>query len=77
VSVEAPSYSVFGYRRDDEDSTDDVRRQVPEWNLVRAIKWALDRGCDSILVELTGTVRGIPGITHHLCNDPKCPGGCE
>jgi len=70
-------YSVFAWRRDDETGRDDVTREpIPEWNLTKAIKWALERGCDSILIELTGSMDADRFVTHHLCSDPTCPGGC-
>jgi hypothetical protein len=71
------AYSVYGYKRGtDEDSQDVSRWPVPEWNLTKAIRWALEQGCDSLVVEQRGTIRAQPGVTHHLCNDHTCPGGC-
>jgi hypothetical protein len=71
-------YSILGYRRDAPDSRDDLRRtRVPEWNLAKALRWAIRAGCDSVLVELTGTITADRNVTHHFCSDPGCPGGCE
>lgn len=72
-----PCYSVFAWRRGDETGRDDVTRApIPEWNLTKALKWALERGCDSILIELTGSIDAQPN-ERHLCSDPGCPGGCK
>lgn len=78
MTLNVPCYSVFAWRRGDETGRDDVTRApIPEHNLTRAIKWALERGCDSILIELTGNVDDTSFVTRHLCSDPLCPGGCQ
>jgi hypothetical protein len=75
--MQVPAYSIFAWRKNDERGRDDVtRKPIPEPNLTRAIRWALERGCDSILIELTGTMDDDHSVTRHLCSDPTCPGGC-
>ena len=72
------TYNVFAYRKADQSGRDDLtRRGIPEWNLTKALRWALERGCDTVIVELAGTTVAHQTVTHHLCDDPGCPGGCE
>jgi len=55
MTLLVPCYSVYAYRKDDPAGRDDVTRApIPEHNLTRAIKWALERACDSILIEVDG-----------------------
>lgn len=76
--TQVPCYSFFAYRKNDPGGRDDVKRSpLPEPSLMRAIKWALERGCDSILIELLGTMDTEQFVTRHLCSDPFCPGGCD
>lgn len=72
-----PTYSVFAFRKDDEHGDQDLaRRGVPEWNLTKALRWALGHGCDTLVIELSGTADRRPEVTHHVCTDAGCPGGC-
>jgi hypothetical protein len=71
------TWSVFGFRKDD-DKVEDRRRGVPEWRLAQAVNWAVFRGFDTILVELTNEpASSTREKTHHVCDDPQCPGGCD
>ena len=71
------SYDVFAWRRDDEDGTHDLhRRGLPAERLTDALTWALGKGCDGVLVELSDTPAFQPSVAHHVCDDPACPGGC-
>ena len=73
-----PAFNVFAYSKADGGYEGDLRRDnIPEWNLAKALEWAVGKGCDTILVELAKEpARGRPQVTHHLCADPACPGGC-
>lgn len=73
------AFDVFAYRKDDETLTGDERRQrIPHWNIEKAVRWALERGFDTILIERNPhPATETPGVIHHLCRDPGCPGGCE
>lgn len=70
------AFNVFAYKTHDHGS--DLRRDnIPEWNLSKALAWAVAKGCDTILVELADApAQGFRDVTHHLCADSGCPGGC-
>jgi hypothetical protein len=70
------SFSLFAYRRG-HDEVESLRRyRLPHVRLGEAIDWAIGRGADTVLIELDETEPFQPEVTHHLCNDPGCPGGC-
>ena len=71
------TFNVYAYRERDTDS-DERRDGLPEWKVPQAVKWALDRGHDTVLVQ-RGDSRPCCDrlITHHVCRDPWCPGGCS
>lgn len=79
ASVKVTGYGFYAFRKDGEGH-ELRRRDLPEWRLTDAVKWALEAGCDTILIEVTGTVFALPGVTHHVCGGdgepPGCPGGC-
>ena len=73
------TYTLFAYRHDDDDCEHDVHRVgLPDWRLEQAVRWAADRGFDSILISHTPDDKpsSTPACTHHVCRDPVCPGGC-
>lgn len=73
------AFNVFAYAKNDGGYTGDLRRDnIPAWNLHRALEWAVGKGCDTILVELSDQpASGRPHVIHHFCDDPSCPGGCD
>ena len=79
---EAGSWRLYGYRRDtdtaDGASADLRRERLPRAALLKAVGWALDRGCDTVLLERgSDSERPFPaGVVHHVCADSGCPGGC-
>lgn len=73
------TYNLFGYRHDDEEGEKDIQRHgIPHWRLPEAVNWAFSRGVDSLLID-AGNHRetSTKDVTHHLCTDPHCPGGCS
>ena len=39
--------------------------------------WARQNDFDVVLIEKSDRpAQGWPNITHHVCADPDCPGGC-
>lgn len=70
------TWSIWAYRKDDEQL--EARRVgVPEWRLAQAVNWAVFRGFDTVLIELSiDPPSSTRTLTHHICADPKCPGGC-
>lgn len=77
VAVTA-AFNIFAYTRTDDHYNADIRRDnIPEWNLQNALQWAVGKGCDTILIELSDQpASGRPEVTHHVCADAACPGGC-
>lgn len=70
------AFNVFAYRLHDRAS-DTRRDNVPAWNLHRLEAWVLRNEFDVLLIEKSDVpAAGRPLVTHHLCNDPACPGGC-
>lgn len=74
--MKVTGYGFYAFRKDGE-GRELRRKDLPEFRLTDATRWALEAGCDTILIEITGTVDAKPGVTHHLCDEPRCPGGCE
>ena len=72
------TFNLFGYRHDDEDGERDIHRiGIPHWRLSEAVKWAFSRGVDSLLIDAGDNPESSSrDVTHHLCTDPHCPGGC-
>lgn len=77
--MKVTGYGFYAFRKD--GTGPELRRAgLPEWRLTDATKWALEAGCDTILIEITGDVVATRGVTHHVCGrgePPGCPGGCE
>lgn len=73
-----PAFNLYAYAKADDDGENDARRhRIPDWNLERALRWALAKGFDTVLIEVAAEpARGFPGVIHHVCRDPSCPGGC-
>ena len=73
------TFSVYAFKSWEEPPAGDERRDgIPHWRIGEAVYWALGRGHDNINIQATP---GVPAsssrsITHHVCNDPWCPGGC-
>lgn len=71
------TWSLLAYRKQADVSTDEMRRGLPEWRLPQAVEWAVARGFDTVMLELTNEpASSTREVTHHVCNDPGCPGGC-
>lgn len=72
------TWSVLAFRKEHDVGDDERRRGVPEWRLPQAVAWAVSRGFDTVLVELSGEPpSSTRHVTHHVCRDPACPGGCD
>lgn len=70
------AFNIFGYRHHDRES-DTRKNELPAWNLHRLEAWVLKNGFDVVLIERSDNLaRGRQAVTHHLCSDPSCPGGC-
>jgi hypothetical protein len=71
------TWSILAFRKGD-DTCEDHRRGVPEWRLAQAVNWAVFRGFDTVLIELTNEpASSSRWKTHHVCRDGyRCPGGC-
>ena len=78
MKAAAPAaYNLFAFNKADGSHGDIRRRDVPEWNLHRVVEWALSKQVDTLLIEVADKpASGTPGVVHHLCRDPGCPGGC-
>jgi hypothetical protein len=71
------AFNVYAFNKADSSTADLRRRNIPEWNLARAVEWAVGKGVDTILVEIAdGAAAADRLVTHHVCADPDCPGGC-
>lgn len=73
---EDSTFNVYAYREKD-TASDERRDGIPRWKVSQAVEWALTRGHDTVLVQAGDTAPSSDRlITHHLCRDPSCPGGC-
>lgn len=56
----------------------EIRRgRLPLGLVPDAVEWALAKGFETVLVELDRDAKPFhPGVVHHVCHDPDCPGGC-
>lgn len=68
-------YSLFAFAN---HSDEDIRRErIPEWRIGEAATWAAAKGVDHIHFQRdVGRPSSTRIVTHHLCRDPECPGGC-
>lgn len=73
------TFDLFCFMRGDSDGVHDERRDgIPEWKLAQAVNWAVFRGFDTVLVEARNTPPSSTRlVTHHVCSDSRCPGGCS
>lgn len=74
------AFNIYAYAKNDTSyETDERRDGVPFWNLETVVRRFLDNGLDTILIEKHSAPAPWtdPNVTHHVCNDPTCPGGCE
>jgi hypothetical protein len=70
------AFNVFAYRHHAPES-DTRKEELPHWNLHRLEAWIIKNRFDVVLIERSDTpARGRPEVTHHICDDPVCPGGC-
>lgn len=70
----ASSYRLFAFHN---DQPEDYRREgIPLELLGKAVRWAVGKGCDTILVQLGDGEPFNPNVVHHVCADAGCPGGC-
>lgn len=72
-------YDVFAfYHRDPDGSRDQYRRGVPEWKLPLVASWIAHHDFDDCLITRSdGKPSSTELVTHHVCSDSVCPGGCE
>ena len=74
------TFSVFAFRGAEDPPVSDERRYgVPGWRIGEAVEWALGRGHDTVLVQATPGREASSSrlVTHHVCSDSGCPGGCD
>lgn len=73
------TFDLYAYRNADEDTSNDIRRRgIPVWRVGQAVEWAAAQNVDMIMLQNNGTpASSTREKTHHLCSDPKCPGGCD
>lgn len=69
------AFNVLAYNHHDPEDTH--RREIPHWNLHRLVEWVARKDFDVVLIEKSKRPpAGRANITHHVCCDPDCPGGC-
>lgn len=70
------SFSLFAFRH--HDPVDYRRERLTEAQLDGAIRWALAKGSEYVLIQVRDDppAQKVSGVTQHVCNDPACPGGC-
>lgn len=79
AATAGPTYTVYAFNgSEDPPATDQRRHGIPEWKLPEAVRWAVRRGFDTILIQLSNDAASSDRLmTHHVCSDAWCPGGCE
>lgn len=69
-------FSLYAFNMGNESSQDLRRERLPREKLGEAVEWAVAAGCDYINIQRLPGRPFHPGLVHHVCGDPACPGGC-